>query len=120
MRFISDGTDLIPLDRDFLAGTNSSVSHLILGPGTIWMEAADNGWTRASFPFGITPKRSNIARNGLASFIYSGSQVSALRVQMTQETAGSTAAIAEAAVWGSIDPRTRDCAAWFPTTISSV
>jgi hypothetical protein len=102
MRFISDGNELIPLDRDFLTGTNSSVSRIILGPGTIWTEPGDNGWTRASFPFDMTPIRTNIARNGIATFIYSGSQISAIRLQMTQESAGAAAAMAEANVWGTL------------------
>ena len=102
LRFISDGNDLIPVDRDFLIGTNSNVSRIILGPGSIWTEPGDNGWTRASFPFNVGPKRSNLSRNGTATFIYSGSQISALRVQMVQESAGSTAGPLESNVWGTL------------------
>jgi hypothetical protein len=102
MRFVSDGSDLIPLDRDLLTGTNASVSRIVLGPGTLWTEPGDNGWTRASFPFEMGPKRNNSTRNGLATFIYSGSQISALRVQMTQESAGARIGPLDSNVWGTL------------------
>lgn len=100
LQFASDGSDLIPVDRDILVGTNASSSRLILGPGMIWKEDSDNGWSRASFPFEIVVGTWNMARNGLATFVYKGSQISALRVQMVQETVGG--GMLQSNIWGTL------------------
>lgn len=85
MKFVSDGTDLVPVDREILFATNSSSMRLILQPGAVWSEPDDNDWSRASFPFVLTSKQ-NYALNGLATFVYSNSDISAIRVQIVQET----------------------------------
>lgn len=89
LRFVSNGSDLIPLDRDILVPTNNPW-RLILGPGTAWSEPGDNGWSRASFPFEII-EPIGVTRNGIATFVYNASQASALRVQTVMETDGATA-----------------------------
>ena len=61
---------------------------IILSPGKVWSEPGDRGMSRASFPFVLVDQSSNEAHNGLASFLYDDTRVSALRLQVVQETAG--------------------------------
>lgn len=81
--FFTHGDHLVPSVRDFVppAGT------LILSPGRVWSEPGDGGMSRASFPFTLVSQITNAAHNGLATFLFDGARVSALRVQVVQETA---------------------------------
>lgn len=50
LSFVSDGDSLIPLNRDrqVVLGDNSFWG-IILDPGKVWSEEADQGWSRAIF-----------------------------------------------------------------------
>jgi hypothetical protein len=60
---------------------------LILSPGRAWSEAGDGGMSRASFPFVLVNELHNGTHNGLATFLFDDTRVSALRIQIVQETA---------------------------------
>ena len=83
--FFSHDDYLVPAERDILPG-GISLWNLVLSPGRVWSEPGDDGWSRASFPFALTGKRGNESHNGIASFLYNETEVSALRVQIVQET----------------------------------
>jgi hypothetical protein len=59
---------------------------IILEPGKVWSEPYD-GWSRASFPLTFISARRNNGHNGLATFLYKGSEISYLPIQIIQETA---------------------------------
>ncbi len=61
--------------------------NLILSPGRVWSEPNDGEMSRASFPFVLISPYSNETHNGLATFLYDGTRVSALQFQVMQETA---------------------------------
>jgi len=63
-------------------GGNSGV---IIGPGKVWSEPADQGYSRASFPFTLVDWAHNGSRNGIATFLYDDNNVSSLRMQIIQE-----------------------------------
>jgi len=76
--FFTQGEHLVPVARDILRPPG-----IILSPGRVWSEPGDGGMSRASFPFVLT----NLSRNGLATFLYDDTRVSALGFQMVQENA---------------------------------
>ena len=81
--FFTHGEHLVPVVRDILQPPGT----IILSPGKVWSEPGDGGMSRASFPFVLVNQISNEAHNGLASFLYDDARVSALRLQVVQETA---------------------------------
>lgn len=79
---------LVPVERGILARAGDwSLWRLILSPGRVWSEAGDGEWSRASFPFVLVSDNTNEAHNGLATFLFNDTQVSALQFQVIQETA---------------------------------
>ena len=76
------GEYLVPVVRDILQPPGT----IILSPGKVWSEPGDRGMSRASFPFVLVNQYSNETHNGLASFLYDDTRVSALRLQVVQET----------------------------------
>jgi hypothetical protein len=58
----------------------------ILSPGRVWSEPGDGWMSRAAFPFVLTNPYDNATHNGVATFLYDDTRVSALRVQVVQET----------------------------------
>ena len=80
--FFNHGEHLVPVVRDLMAPPG-----MIFSPGRIWSEPSDGGLSRASFPFVLTNPDYNATHNGLATFLYDDSRVSALRFQVVQETA---------------------------------
>jgi len=80
--FFTQGEHLVPADRGILPP-----SGIILSPGRVWSEPGDGGFSRASFPLVLTDPHVNEAHHGLTTFLYDDTQVSALRVQVVQETA---------------------------------
>lgn len=81
--FFTHGEHLVPVIRDILQPPGT----LILSPGRVWSEPDDQGMSRASFPFVLISPYSNETHNGLATFLYDDTRVSALRLQVVQETA---------------------------------
>ncbi len=92
--FFTHGEHLVPAVRDFVptAGT------LLLSPGRVWSEPGDGGMSRASFPFALVNPMNNATLNGLATFLFDDTRVSALRVQVVQETVPW----AKVDLWGQI------------------
>lgn len=89
---VVDGDWLIPLERDIIlsgsgAVNSRSVWNVIVGPGQVWEEIDDAGYSRAAFPFTFTDNYVGHARNGLATFVFDGGGVSSVAIQITQETA---------------------------------
>src|SRR5207237_5774007 len=81
--FFTHGEYLVPVVRTILRPPGT----IILSPGRVWSEAGDGGKSRASFPFVVINELGNQAHNGLATFLFDETRVSALRVQIVQETA---------------------------------
>jgi hypothetical protein len=79
--FFTQGEHLVPVVRDLEPHTT-----IILSPGRVWSEPGDEDLSRASFPFVVTNPYSNATHNGLATFLYDDTRVSALRFQIVQET----------------------------------
>jgi Beta-lactamase len=80
--FFTHEEHLVPVARDILQPPG-----IILSPGRVWSEPGDEGLSRASFPFVLTDPHVNEAHHGLATFLYDNSRVSALRMQVVQESA---------------------------------
>jgi CubicO group peptidase (beta-lactamase class C family) len=81
--FFTHGEHLVPVVRDIVQPPGT----IILSPGKVWSERGDQGMSRASFPFVLVNQSNNAAHNGLATFLYNDTRVSALRLQIVQETA---------------------------------
>jgi hypothetical protein len=79
--FLTEGEHLVPVVRDIVAPPG-----IILSPGRVWSEPGDGGWSRGSLPFVLTNPYYNMVHHGLATFLYDETRVSALRVQVVQET----------------------------------
>jgi hypothetical protein len=80
--FFTEGEHLVPAVRDLMP-----LRTLIFSPGRVWSEPGDGGWSRASFPFVMTDPSYGTTRNGLATFLYDDTRVSAFRFQIVQESA---------------------------------
>jgi hypothetical protein len=78
---LTHGESLVPVVRGIIGGT------LIVSPGRVWSEPGDQGMSRASFPFVRVNEIDNATHNGLATFLFDDTRVSALRFQVVQETA---------------------------------
>lgn len=86
---ISQGDHLIPLEREIIYSGDGRPSfwNVIVSPGRVWREAADGGFSRASFPFVLTDNYIGQARNGLATFVFDANGISRVAIQISQETA---------------------------------
>jgi len=91
LAFFTDGDDLVPVTQDVIryASIDRGKSYwdVIVQPGRVWSEPADAGWSRAAFPFALVNSIEGETHNGLATFLYRGSEVSNLRFQIVQQTA---------------------------------
>ncbi|MCH7821218.1 MAG: serine hydrolase [Proteobacteria bacterium] len=84
--FLSHDGYLIPVERDILfSPDDESFWQIQVSPGRVWSEAGDGDMSRASFPFILTSNIENETYNGVATFLYDGTQVSHLRYQVTQQ-----------------------------------
>lgn len=90
LAFVTDGDDLVPIRQDVLRSGSleegRSYWDIIVQPGKVWSEPRDEGWSRASFPFSLMHSLEGETHNGVATFLYKGGEVSALRVQIVQQT----------------------------------
>jgi hypothetical protein len=87
-QFVQDGSHLIPVQQGLLI-TGSSAWNYIVGPGRVWQEEGDHGYTRASIPFSLVERNQNCVHNGEMTFLFSDKKkprVSQVRYQITQET----------------------------------
>jgi hypothetical protein len=90
LAFFTDGGDLVPFTQDVIRYASidrgTSFWDLIVQPGRVWSDPADAGWSRAAFPFALINSIEGETHNGLATFLYRGSDVSNLRFQIVQQT----------------------------------
>jgi hypothetical protein len=94
-----DGT-LVPAQRGLIISDHPYWNY-ILEPGRVWQENADQGYTRASFPFALVWKGSNATLNGTMTFLFDDVGISKVWYQITQETTISFSAD----MWGLLDAR---------------
>jgi ABC-type dipeptide/oligopeptide/nickel transport system permease component/CubicO group peptidase (beta-lactamase class C family) len=84
--FFTDEGHLVPTARDRILKGNGSWN-IVLGPGCVWSEPGDNGYSRASFPFTLVGLQASRTHNGVATFLFDQAHVSVLRFQIVQESA---------------------------------
>ncbi len=106
--FLTDNDDLVPVSQDLIryGSTKEGRSYwdVIVQPGRVWSESGDGDWSRASFPFALVHSIDGETHNGLATFLYNGTEVSNVRFQIVQQTApGDGAAYFKA--WGQVPAR---------------
>ena len=89
---------LFPAQRGLII-TDHPYWNYILEPGRVWQEDADQGYTRASFPFALVWKGSNATLNGTMTFLFDDAGTSKVWYQITQETTISFSAD----MWGMLD-----------------
>ncbi|GMR11444.1 MAG: hypothetical protein BMS9Abin28_2276 [Anaerolineae bacterium] len=94
----SDDGYLIPVRRGLII-TDHPYWNYILGPGRVWQEINDRGYSRASFPFALVWKGSNAILNGTMTFLFDDEGISKVWYQITQETTISFSAD----MWGLLD-----------------
>jgi hypothetical protein len=83
--FVQHGSHLIPVQRGLIVTDDPSWLY-ILGPGRVWREKADRGYSRVSFPFALVGKLTGFAHNGVMTFLFDDDEVSAAWYQIAQET----------------------------------
>jgi hypothetical protein len=83
--FIQDGSYLIPVQQG-LSYTGHVYWNYIIGPGRVWQENGDNGYSRAAFPFALVQRNANCTHNGVMTFLFNDDGASKVRYQITQET----------------------------------
>ncbi|HJO03417.1 MAG TPA: hypothetical protein QGG47_05545, partial [Acidobacteriota bacterium] len=72
---------------DERTGGARSYWHVIPQYGRVWRQPGDGDWSRAAFALMLVHDIENHAHQGLASFLYAGSEVTGLRFQFVQQTA---------------------------------
>jgi CubicO group peptidase (beta-lactamase class C family) len=92
LRFVTVERTLVPLERGEMVrearpGATASYWRVIPQVGRIWKEPDDGEWSRAAFPLMLVNDTENHAHQGLATFLYKGGEVTAMRVQFVQQTA---------------------------------
>ena len=83
--FVQNGSYLIPLQRGKIVTAHPYWDY-ILGPGRVWDENGDNGYSRASFPFALVEKNANCTHNGVMTFLFNDTDNSQVYYQIAQET----------------------------------
>lgn len=66
---VQDGDVLIPMRRTPTPAGHSEWEW-ILGPGRVWQEAADRGWSRAAIPAALMERNANCIHNGVLTFLF--------------------------------------------------
>lgn len=85
IEFVQSGEYLVPVQRGSVVSDHPAWNYII-GPGRVWQEKGDQGYSRASFPFALVAKGGNATFNGTMTFLYNDQQVSKVWYQVTQET----------------------------------
>ena len=97
---VQDGRHLVPVEQGLIL-TGSLAWNLIVGPGAVWDQPGDGGYTRAALPFALIERSQNCVHNGELTFVFSNTQtpaVSQVRYQITQETC----AYMKVDMWGQV------------------
>lgn len=82
---VQNGSYLIPAERGVQI-TGNAAWNIALGVGRAWQENGDGRLTRAALPFSLIERNANCVHNGLITFLFSRTQTSQLRYQITSET----------------------------------
>lgn len=87
--FISHEQRLIPRTRGLIEDRSDAERYwdIVIGPGEIWREDGDEGWSRASFPLHFIGRYVGEVRNCVATFVYTDDEISDVCLQCSQETA---------------------------------
>ncbi|MEJ2734277.1 MAG: hypothetical protein P8189_12050 [Anaerolineae bacterium] len=96
--FVQSGSYLVPAKRGQIIADHPNWN-VIIGPGRVWKENGDQGYSRASFPFALVWKGSNATFNGTMTFLFDEMNVSRVWYQITQETTSYT----RANFWGLLE-----------------
>jgi hypothetical protein len=83
--FVQNGSHLIPVTQGLIYSGHPFWNYII-GPGRVWKENGDNGYSRASFPFALVQRNANCTHNGVMTFLLDNNGISKVRYQITQET----------------------------------
>ena len=87
--FVQNGQDLIPVRRDAVAVSSQGWWDVVLQPGRVWKESADQGYTRAAVPFALMEKNANCIQNGILMFLFKSGgapNISRVAIEITKET----------------------------------
>ena len=84
-QFVQNGSHFIPVNQGLYI-TGNTYWNYIIGPGRVWNESSDNGYSRVAFPFALIQRNSNCTQNGVMTFLFNATTVSKVRYQVTQET----------------------------------
>jgi hypothetical protein len=98
--FVQSDGYLIPVQRGLIIADHPNWNYII-GPGRVWKEDGDQGYSRASFPFALVWKGANATFNGVMTFLFDDQSVSHVWYQITQETTTSL----RANFWGLLEAR---------------
>ena len=96
--FVQSGSYLIPTQRGQIITDHPNWNYIV-GPGRVWQESGDEGYSRASFPFALVWKGGNATFNGTMTFLFDDERVSKVWYQITQETTTYT----RANFWGLLE-----------------
>ncbi len=86
-QFVQNGSYFIPAKQGLVI-TGGDWNYVI-GPGRVWNENSDDGYTRVSFPFALIELNQNCTHNGEMTFLLSNTatpHISNVYYQITQET----------------------------------
>jgi hypothetical protein len=99
MQFVQNGSWLIPVVQGLVytnpgallitSASNGAQWNYIVGPGRVWSETSDNGYSRASFPIALSENNQNCVHNGEVTFLFSSTKspnISNVVYQITTET----------------------------------
>jgi hypothetical protein len=95
LALFSDGGTLVPVQRgEMVVETPAQTARgarsywtVIPQIGRVWREPGDGEWSRAALPLMLVNDTENHAHQGVATFLYRGGEITALRLQFTQQTA---------------------------------
>jgi formylglycine-generating enzyme required for sulfatase activity len=73
--FVQSGSYLVPTRRGQIIADHPNWNYII-GPGRVWQESGDQGYSRASFPFALVWRGGNATFNGTMMFLFDDQSVS--------------------------------------------
>ena len=83
---VADGAAIVPAVRGPIRGQHPDWEWIV-EPGRAWTEPGDEaGWSRASLPVALRERNANCTHNGVLTWRYRGSDISAVLYQFSSET----------------------------------